>query len=224
MQPQNDLWNSLEVVKLLVGVLTPLSVAAFGWLISRHLKRLELIQWSNQKLIEKRLAVYDQVAPLLNKLFCFYTWVGYWKDISPDDVVKTKRELDRTINIYRHLFDADVYEDYQNYIKALFESYAGPGHDAKIRSKIQGPDGDRIKHRSFDHWKPEWTESFSANNVAAKSEVTRLYFQLMESLRNSLGLSDWNGSDDPQRRPDSVLGDDGAGASRSDKGSPAGRN
>lgn len=189
MQPQSDPWNSLEIVKLLVAVMTPLSVAVFGWFVSRHLKRLELIQWSNQKLIEKRLAVYDKAAPELNKLLCFYTWVGHWKDISPDDVVRAKRELDQTINIYRHLFDENVYNDYQSYIHLLFETFGGPGQTARIRSRIQGPDGDRTTHCSYK-WDQSWVNNFSAANVAQKSEVRKHYYQLMGSLRKSLGALD----------------------------------
>lgn len=188
MQPSNNPWNSLEVVKLIVGVLTPLSVAAFGWFISRRLKRLELVQWTNQKLIEKRLALYDAAAPLLNQLLCFYTWVGHWKDISPDDVIKAKRELDKTFHIYRHLFDDDVYGAYHAYIQALFETHTGAGQDARIRSHIQGRDGDRTRHGAYV-WNAAWFERFSSENVVDKREVRTLYFRLMDALRVSLGAN-----------------------------------
>ena len=59
-------WNSLEITKIFVNVITPVSVVVVGWLINSRLKRLDHIQWSNQKLIEKRLALYDEVSPLLN--------------------------------------------------------------------------------------------------------------------------------------------------------------
>ena len=52
MPPPSDPWNSLEIAKLVIAFLTPLSVALFGWFVSRRLKKLELAQWSNQKLIE----------------------------------------------------------------------------------------------------------------------------------------------------------------------------
>ncbi|TPQ38786.1 hypothetical protein C2U71_23810, partial [Burkholderia ubonensis] len=163
MQPLNDPWNSLEIVKLVLGVLTPLSVACLGWLVARRLKRLELVQWTNQRLIEKRLALYDTVAPQLNALLCFYTWIGYWKDISPDDVIRAKRELDRTFHIYRYLFDDDVYDAYHTFIHALFEMHTGPGRDARIRSLIHAPDGDRSVHGTYE-WKPAWVERFATAN------------------------------------------------------------
>jgi hypothetical protein len=186
MQPPNNPWNSLEVIKLIVGILTPLSVAAFGWFISRRLKRFELVQWTNQKLIEKRLALYDSVAPLLNQLLCFYTWVGHWKDISQSDVIKAKRELDKPFNIYRHLFDDDVYGAYHAYIHALFETHTGAGRDAKIRSHIRSVDGDRTRHCTYT-WNPMWSERFSSEHVVEKTDVRKYYFRLMDGLRVALG-------------------------------------
>ncbi|WP_218191593.1 hypothetical protein [Pseudomonas sp. C9] len=182
MQP----WSSLEIVKLIVGILTPLSVAAFGWFISRHLKRLEFIQWSNQKLTEKRIAIYDSIAPLLNQLLCFYTWVGQWKEVSPEEVIKAKRELDRIFNIYRHLFDDEIYEAYQSYIHTLFETFTSPGQDAKIRSHIQGAYGDRTNDCAY-MWNPAWSQKFSTENVVEKAEVRKQYFRLMNALSFSMG-------------------------------------
>lgn len=188
MQPFNTPWNSLEIVKLVLGVLTPLSVACLGWLVARRLKRLELVQWTNQRLIEKRLTLYDMVAPQLNALLCFYTWIGYWKDISPDDVIRAKRDLDRTFHIYRYLFDEDVYDAYHTFIHALFEMHTGPGRDARIRSLIQAPDGDRSVHGTYE-WNAAWAERFSTANVTDKADVVLHYTRLMERLRVALGAN-----------------------------------
>lgn len=180
--------TTLQIVQLCVGVLTPLSVTALGWLISRRLKRLELVQWTNQKLIEKRLAIYDQIAPQLNALLCFYTWVGYWKDISPDEVIHIKRELDRTLHIYRHLFDDELYRAYHALMLALFDTHSGAGRDARIRSRVAGPSGDRSRHGSYA-WHAAWHERFSPSEPAASEEIQQLYYRLMERLRGSLGAN-----------------------------------
>lgn len=188
MPSVNNPWNTLEIVKLVIGVLTPLSVTGFGWFISHRLKRLELVQWTNQKLIEKRLALYDTVAPQLNQLLCFYTWIGHWKDISPDDVIRAKRELDRTFHIYRYLFDDDVYAAYHAYIHMLFETHTGAGQDARIRSLIEAPDGDRTRHGTYA-WNPAWGERFASANVVDRADVLKHYTRLMEVLRVSLGAN-----------------------------------
>jgi hypothetical protein len=180
--------NALEIARLAVSVLTPLSVTALGWLISRRLKRLELVQWTNQKLIEKRLAIYDIVAPQLNALLCFYTWVGYWKDISPDDVIRIKRDLDRTLHVYRHLFDDEVYRAYHALMLALFDTHSGAGRDARIRSLVIGPNGDRTVHGSYA-WHASWIERFAIANVLPGDEIQSHYYRLMDVLRGSLGAN-----------------------------------
>jgi len=116
-------WNSLEVAKLGASIFTPVVVIVLGLFINRRLKRFEHLQWSNQKLIEKRLELYDKLAPQLNKLYCFYMWVGYWKKISPEEAIATKRELDMQVNIYRHLLGTEFYSEYEKYIALLFETY-----------------------------------------------------------------------------------------------------
>ena len=63
---------------------------------------------------------------------CASTWIGYWKDISPDDVIRAKRDLDRTFHIYRYLFDDDVYDAYHTYIHALFDV-----HTAAMRGSVR---------------------------------------------------------------------------------------
>jgi hypothetical protein len=181
-------WGSLEIVKLIVGVLTPISVAVFGWFISRRLKRFELIQWSNQKIIEKRLSLFDLISPKLNDLLCFFTWVGDWKNISPDDVLKIKRELDKFINIYRHLFDEDVYNTYQDFIHSLFLIFQGAGEDAKIRSNILGPNGDRTSHCLYT-WQQKWNDRFTEKDAILPINVIRnKYYVVMNALRKSVGI------------------------------------
>lgn len=59
-------WNSLEIAKLVVAGLTPLFVATIGFWLNRRLKSLEQAQWSQQKVIERRIKAYDELAQPLN--------------------------------------------------------------------------------------------------------------------------------------------------------------
>ena len=74
--PSPPLWNSLEIAKLLLGLLTPAAVAALGFYLQRVAGRLENRKWANQKIVERRLAIYDEIAPMLNDLLCYFTYVG----------------------------------------------------------------------------------------------------------------------------------------------------
>ena len=73
------IWTSLEIVKLVVSVLTPLAVVVLGIFVARATARIEQSQWASQKVVENRLRIFDVAAPKLNRLFCFYTFVGRWK-------------------------------------------------------------------------------------------------------------------------------------------------
>ena len=73
-------WNWLEVAKLATGLLTPAVIAAGGVYVHRITKQFEHTQWWGQKLVEKRLAIYDDMAPAFNDLLCYFTYVGSWRD------------------------------------------------------------------------------------------------------------------------------------------------
>lgn len=188
MPAQMEPWNSLEMAKLVVGVLTPLSVVGLGWYVSRSLKRFELLQWTNQKLIEKRLAVYAEVGPIINQLFCFYMWVGRWKEISPPDVLRLKRELDERMYVYEHLFDKDVYYAFREFMGTLFDTFQGAGVDAKIKSLVKGPDGDRTNHTTYT-WQTDWESKFAEPSEAASlHEVEVRHAALVSALSRSFGV------------------------------------
>lgn len=184
-------WNSLEVAKLIASVLTPISLAILGWFISRRMKRFEHAQWSNQKLIEKRLQLYDNLAPLLNRLLCFFAWFGYWQDVTPESAIEAKRELDKQVNIYRYLLSDTFYIEYKVFIRMLFQEYSAPGHDAKILSSIKGEYGDRREDCNYT-WDPNWNDSFSeefAQSHFTNEEIKEQYHVLMAALKDSIGLS-----------------------------------
>ncbi|HHB92370.1 MAG TPA: hypothetical protein ENK59_04055 [Thioploca sp.] len=76
-------WNSLEVAKLAISVFTIVILVFVPYWIERFVRKLESVNWINQKVIERKLQVYDETIPLLNDLLCFYTRVGNWQDLSP---------------------------------------------------------------------------------------------------------------------------------------------
>jgi len=97
-------WNWLEFAKLGVGILTPIAIVVAGIYVHRITKRFEHFQWRGQKLIEKRLAIYDEIAPLINDVLCYYTYVGAWRDFDPPQIVALKRTIDRKIDLSAPLF------------------------------------------------------------------------------------------------------------------------
>jgi hypothetical protein len=125
-------WSGLEIAKLVVAALTPIVVAAAGYWINRRLRSLEAAQWSQQKIVERRIQAYDELAPSLNRLFCFFAYVGSWKETQPAEVISLKRSLDERAHISAPLFDADFLRLYNELLDCCFTTFGIWGEDAKL--------------------------------------------------------------------------------------------
>jgi hypothetical protein len=185
MQATNSVWNSLEVVKLAVALLTPVLVLWLGYQVGKVTSRLKAAQWANQKVVEKRITVFDQVAPVLNDLYCYFAFVGNWKELTPPEMVRAKRTLDKAFYIYAPLFSRTFVQRYHSFIRECFETYAGVGHDARLRTPIESGDGDRRQLTSG--WDANWQKLFSPN-PSRKDDMKRAYDDLRTGFSNELGL------------------------------------
>lgn len=178
----------IEVLKLISSIATPIVVVLLGSKLNSRLKSIDDAQWQSRKIVEKRLELYDKIAPGINAIYCFCMWVGYWKDLSPKDIIQTKRDLDKTVNIYRHLLSEDFYNKYNNFIHLIFLTYTGAGKDASIRSAISGPDGNRIKHSNYK-WEDDFISLFTVQENPTKNQIERSHEYVMIELRKCVGLN-----------------------------------
>jgi hypothetical protein len=124
-------------------VLFALAFAGLGGGLLWRLKSIDEALWQRRPIIAKRLEIYDRIAPDMNRMYCFRRLVGYWKEVSPPDMIATKRRLDREVNIYRHLLSEDFYQRHFELMQLLFRTFTGQGEDAKIRARITHELGDR---------------------------------------------------------------------------------
>ena len=178
-----------EWMKLAASFTTPIIVAIAGYYLNKRLKSIDDAQWQSRKIIEKRLAIFDEVAPELNKVFCFCHFLGYWKEISPLEMIKTKRSLDRSVNIYRHLLSEDFYIAYNAFIHTAFRTYTGHGKDALIRSQIENHWGDQRVHATYQ-WDASFDSMFDRDNLPSDVELEKNYLLSMHALRKCVGLAD----------------------------------
>jgi hypothetical protein len=179
-------WNSLEVVKLVVAALTPLFVAAVGFWLNKRLKSLEAAQWAQQKVVERRIKAYDDLAPSLNQLYCFFAYVGSWKDIEPPALVALKRSLDRDAHISAPLFDPDFLRLYNELLDSCFTTFVGWGQDAKLRTLP-----DRRREAAGTSWTEAWDPYFADRKDATEpSKVKTTYTMLMAYLARAMGATE----------------------------------
>ncbi|WP_147262862.1 hypothetical protein [Roseiarcus fermentans] len=175
-------WSWLEVSKLIVGAATPFTIAIGGIFIHRITKKFEHLQWRSQKLIEKRLVIFDEMVPIFNRLLCYYTYVGAWRDCDPLQIVELKRTLDSKIYIYSPLFSDEFFRACISFQDLCFETYQGWGVDAKLKTQF----GRRQQSRSGD-WKVEWSEHFS-NEVTDPTKIKTAYERVMKAFAEDIGI------------------------------------
>ncbi|XVU30275.1 hypothetical protein ACQPZJ_25260 [Actinoplanes sp. CA-054009] len=176
--------TALEVAKLAVDALTPLAVVAVGYVLNHRLRRVEQAQWANQTVITRRLEIFDKLAPPLNRLLCFATFVGRWKEIEPAQVIALKREIDETMYANRLLFSDDLLAAYRAFMSSMFAMFATIDADAPIRAPISRPGlGDR---RNLPWWRPELQRCFTTSEPAAPQEISAAYDALSRQFRTDL--------------------------------------
>jgi hypothetical protein len=158
--------------------------------LNSTLQQVAAGQWASQKVIEKRIAVFDEVAPALNDLYCFFKFVGHWKELTPPTVVAHKRRIDKTLHVYAAMFPASMLDSYYTFINLYFRSYAGPDHDAKLRTAVLNERWGNRQKSLGKAWDPRWAKLFvpASSQIASREAVTAAYFSLMDEFSRSLGL------------------------------------
>src|SRR5579859_6747108 len=185
-----DSWNSVQIATLVVDAATPVTVAVLGVIFARASRKIEQVQWANQTVVTRRLEIFDKLAPGLNQLLCFATFVGGWKEIEPRKAVEIKRKLDETFYANKVLFSEELFAAYHQFMTALFAMFATTGADAKVRAPIESQWGSR---RELSWWHPSMEKQFSIDNHTGPEEVQAVldgmqaaYDELMRQFRTDL--------------------------------------
>ncbi len=176
-------WTSVQIVTLAVDALTPLTVAGLGVFVARASRRIEQVQWANQTVVTRRLDIFAKLAPGLNKLLCFATFVGSWKEIEPRRAIAIKRELDEIMYANKVLFSDQLFTAYHEFMTTLFAMYATTDADAHVRAPIDSKWGDR---RNMPWWDQSMTALFSPTSIVALEDVQAAYDELTQRFRAEL--------------------------------------
>lgn len=191
-----DGWTSLEITKLVVGALTPILLFGLGLLGARAVRRVEDQQWSNRTIIEKRLRVYEELAPLTNDIFCVLMAVGHFREITPPEVIDRKRKADRIFHVNAPLFSQAFQERYIDFVNVCFEHFTGYGNPPRLRTDLGRQQSER-----GGQWNDDWGPLFAApDGVSSLPDVARSYDALMDRFAVEVGVRS------PERRARAWLG------------------
>ena len=178
-----DSWNSVQVVTLIVDAATPVTVAVLGVIFARASRKIEQVQWANQTVVTRRVEIFDKLAPGLNQLLCFATFVGTWKEINPRKAITIKRDLDQIMYANKVLFSDGLFAAYQQFMTTLFAMFATTDADALLRVAITHDLGNR---RKLPWWEDSMADLFTTGDTIKTSEVQAAYDQLMQQFRADL--------------------------------------
>jgi hypothetical protein len=180
-------WNSLEIAKLIVGILTPIFLFVLGYMVTRAARGVEQAQWASRKLIETRLELYEDMAPLLNDILVFFLLVGRFQEITPPEVIERKRKVDRIYHTHASLFSADFQKLYRSFITTCFdERGGGPGTPAPIRAWMPAQKWER-KRKWQDDWDDGWFVEIR-EEVSSQEQVQAAYDALMNAFAIDVGV------------------------------------
>jgi hypothetical protein len=177
-------WTSLEIAKLAVAALVPLTVAILGIPITTALRRLEHAQWQSRKLIELRLDLYAQMAGPLNDLLCFFRRVGNFQEITPPEALQRKRVLDKAFYVNSQLMNEEFGHRYNDFIGSCFRVYTGAGRPAQLRAS-------RTQQRAERPiWDDSWDELLISDDSTpvGLAELGRHYDALMACFGELIGV------------------------------------
>lgn len=189
----SDDWSSLEIIKLLIELLTPAAMLYIGLWFDRRIKEFEHRQWSNQKVIEKRLEVYEKLTPKLNDMMCYFLRIGGWKELSPVEVIDMKRDIDKDAHIYAPLFSPAFLDRYNEFMSLCFATFRGAGMDAALKAEANSYREAYVGLDGESTWQSDWDNCFvEAEEASDRKDVGNGYRNLVGLIASELGVGELN--------------------------------
>lgn len=158
----------MEYLELLAKFLTPVVLVFFGFHINKNLANQRSQLALNEKLIEKRIKIYDEISSELNDIFQFMVRVGTWKEMSPKELIDKKRLLDKLVHQNRPYWGIEFIDTYSDFMSECFETNTGTGEDAKIKA-------DTIKYVNIESWAEKFESMFTG--VKANKNTLRIKYE-----------------------------------------------
>jgi hypothetical protein len=147
----------LDVLAAMGAIATPLVVLALGYLLTRRQSRSE-------GLLNARFEYYERLAPQLNTLMCYMTFIGDWSRHSPLAMIELKRRLDQQFYCALPLFSVPVGDAYRTFMNSCFQTFNAWGKEPLILSSAYRR---RQVWRTTGEWSPAWDEMFAKKDTEA---------------------------------------------------------
>ncbi len=142
--------------------------------------------------MEKRYEIYSDIGTSINDLYCYFTYIGHWKEFTPDEIIIVKEQLDRKMYTYRPIMSKKLFKLYRDFLNALFEkrnisvesdnfSIISP----RLRTSVKFRKEAAI-YKGYE-WNPKW-EKFFTNETKRQNEIHKRYYSLLDHLATELKI------------------------------------
>ena len=164
--------SSLEIVKVVISASIPVAIFGAGALLAKQAREYEANQWILRKRYDTRLERWQEIAPLLNDLLCFFMLFGHFREMTPPEAIKRKRQLDRAVHANHYIFGESFLTAYDNFMSLGFKTYVGVGQDALIRAPVAIQRAER-----GSTWQDSWREFFVGEQevVPSRADLAAAY-------------------------------------------------
>ncbi len=180
IQLTGQIWDSLKIPVMIIAALAPIIIAILIIRYKKVIKGVKQEHQTNQKILDKRVEVYDRIGPKLNDLINYYCYSGNWKEMTPPDLMRLKKELDKDIHTYTPLFSDELSKKYSNFMLLCFVSFSGWDHEEKIKSLYE------LRQKDNEEWKDDWIQFFDTNNVVEAIKLRETHNELIAYFKEEL--------------------------------------
>ena len=182
IQLSEQIWTSLKIPIMIIAALAPLVIVFLVIRYNKIIKGLKERHQTNQRIVEKRIEIYDRIGPKLNDILSFFCYSGNWKELTPIYIMKLKRELDQEINTNAPLFSDDLNKKYMGFILLCYVSHSGWEHKEKIKSLYE------LRQEHYAEWNDDWIPFFDTNNVVEAIKIREAHNELKDYFQKELAL------------------------------------
>lgn len=170
-------WSSLDKAKLGISFLVPVIILCIGFWFGY----IESERANNSRVAELKFEKYEILGKEVNSIFSYLYYVGNWKEMSPVEVLQSKRTADTIFYTYESMFSDEFKAVYHEFMKVSFKTRNGWGKDAKIKSNfkhrmdlysflVNGKEGEQTKVNWNRDWEVLFDSNYKTRSVSLDSE------------------------------------------------------
>lgn len=172
-------WIPLIVLVTLLSLIIGFMIYRCNWV----LKRMKKTHETNHIIVQKRIEAFDKIGPKLYDLISFFCYSGSWQEITPVDIMRLKKEMDKDISFNTLVFSQSLLEKYNGLNQLCFVSSTGWEHKEKIKSLYD------LRKEHNTEWNEEWINLFDTKNVVDAITLRDRYNELLLSFKKDINMA-----------------------------------